>query len=131
MGVPPEFYLQFILSTFSIALTSVLGVLVYRLNRQYADRKEDEKRHLEKAQEDEKKRMGEYAALKDGLLAILRDRIIQADVHCSLKEGATVREKTNVQMMYASYHRLGGNSIATQSYEHVISLPILAEEAGT
>ena len=94
-----------ILSTFSIALTSVLGVLVYRLNRQYADRKEDEKRHLEKAQEDEKKRMEEYAALKDGLLAILRDRIIQADVHCSLKEGATVREKTNVQMMYASYLR--------------------------
>ena len=75
--------------------------------------------------------MEEYAALKDGLLAILRDRIIRADVHCSLKKGATVREKTNVQMMYASYHRLGGNSIATQSYEHVISLPILAEEAGT
>ena len=130
MGVPPEFYLQFILSTFGIILTSVLGVFVYRLNIQYAERKKEEERMREKAEEDEQKRAEEYDAIKDGLLAMLRDRIIQADVHFTNNGGATAPQKTNVQMLYRAYHRLGGNSIATQSYEHVISLPITAEEAG-
>lgn len=131
MGVPPEFYMQFILSVFSIVLTTAIGYWVKRISDRDSERKREERAREEELRQAEQKRKEEYDALKDGILAILRDRIIQADIHSSSTGGATMSQKTNVQMMYASYHRLGGNSIATQSYEHVISLPILAEEVKT
>ena len=81
--------------------------------------KEREKRELE--------RKKEYGAIKDGITAILRDRIIQADMHFTERGFATVSQKDNLQMMYTAYHKLGGNGIVTQSYDHIMSMPITEE----
>lgn len=128
MSTPPEFYLQFILTTFTTVLTAGLGVLVYRMNAQYTKRMEEEKEQRKKALEEEQERKKENAAMKSGILAILRDSIIQADVRLTEQGFATVHQKDSLQMMYESYHRLGGNGIVTQSFNHIKSIPIMTEE---
>ena len=77
---------------------------------------EEEKKRIE----EEKKKEG----IKEGLKAILRDRIIQS---CSyfLKEGyITYVAKENIMRMYNAYTQLGGNDIATGIYEDAMKLPI-------
>lgn len=128
MSTPPEFYLQFIFTTFTTVLTAGLGVLVYRMNAQYTKRMEEEKEQRKKALEEEQERKKENAAMKGGILAILRDRIIQTDSHFTEAGEVPVREKENAQKMYRAYHDLGGNDIATASYNHILGLPLVSEE---
>ena len=114
--MPPEFLLQMCLSALSIILTAIIGIIVKRMNDKSEERRADEKSREE------------YSALKDGIIAILRDRIIQADVHFSDRGHATISQKDNIQMMYDAYHRLGGNGIVTKSYRHIMELPVAHEE---
>lgn len=83
---------------------------------------------LQKWEEEKKKTEEEEAVvamvIKEGLKAILRDRIIQS---CSyfLKEGyITYVAKENIMRMYNAYTQLGGNDIATGIYEDAMKLPI-------
>ena len=117
MGAPPEFYLQILLSAFSILLTGIVSYWAKNLSQ----RSEEHRAEARKREE-------EYDALKDGILAILRDRIIQADVNFTERGVARISQKDNVQLMYNAYHKLGGNGIVTHSYEHIMSMPIASEE---
>jgi len=70
----------------------------------------------------------EQKLLKDGVLAILHDRIYQACRHY-LKEGAIdIEGLTNIEYMYRNYHELGGNGTGTELYERVRKLPIRENE---
>ena len=126
--MPPELYLQMCLSVFSVVLTAVIGIIVKRMNDKTEERHADERRREAETKEAERARREEYDALKDGIIAILRDRIIQADVHFSERAFATISQKDNIQMMYDAYHRLGGNGIVTKSYRHIMELPVAYEE---
>ena len=118
---------DFVLIILPIILTGATTFLVFLLERRIKARdtaeaikeKEREKRELERGKE--------YGAIKDGITAILRDRIIQADMHFTERGFATVSQKDNLQMMYTAYHKLGGNGIVTQSYDHIMSMPIAKE----
>ena len=118
---------DFVLIILPIILTGATTFLVFLLERRIKARdtaeaikeKEREKRELERGKE--------YGAIKDGITAILRDRIIQADMHFTERGFATVSQKDNLQMMYTAYHKLGGNGIVTQSYDHIMSMPITKE----
>lgn len=118
---------DFVLIILPIILTGATTFLVFLLERRIKARdtaeaikeKEREKRELERGKE--------YGAIKDGITAILRDRIIQADMHFTERGFATVSQKDNLQMMYTAYHKLGGNGIVTQSYDHIMSMPITEE----
>ena len=118
---------DFVLIILPIILTGATTFLVFLLERRIKARdtaesikeKEREKRELERGKE--------YGAIKDGITAILRDRIIQADMHFTERGFATVSQKDNLQMMYTAYHKLGGNGIVTQSYDHIMSMPIVKE----
>lgn len=112
---------QLFLTLLSVVLTSALGVYVTRLNRKY-DGRESELRAIEQ------QRKKEELAKRNGIKAILRDRVIQTDIHFSRTGEISLQEKENVQMMYEAYHDLGGNDIATASYKRVIALPISQEE---
>lgn len=126
--MPPEFLLQMCLSALSIILTAIIGIIVKRMNDKSEERRADEKSREEETREAERARREEYSALKDGIKAILRDRVIQADIHFSRTGEISLQDKENVQMMYEAYHDLGGNDIATASYKRVIALPISQEE---
>ena len=91
--------LQMILSLFSIVLTAAIGIVVKRMNDRNKERKREDARREAEVKEAERNRREEYDALKDGIVAILRDHIIQADVHFSERGCATISQKANVQMM--------------------------------
>lgn len=65
-----------------------------------------------------------YKAMKEGLLAILHDRIYQA-CHFYLKQGfIDTPGLKNIEYLYRSYHALGGNGTGTELYNRCKALPI-------
>ena len=75
-----------------------------------------------KDQEDERR------AVKEGLLAMLHDRLYQACQHY-LKQGyIDAGGLKNLEYLYRSYHTLGGNGTGTELYNRAKALPIKQEE---
>lgn len=71
-----------------------------------------------KAQEEERK------AVKEGLLAIMHDRLYQS---CTfyIKQGSIDTDGLkNLEYLYTRYHALGGNGTGTELYNRAKSLPI-------
>lgn len=69
----------------------------------------------------------EYDVLRDGILALLHDRLYQA---CSfyIKEGVcSVEDRNNLEYLYKPYKALGGNGTGESLYKKCIDLPITAE----
>lgn len=65
--------------------------------------------------------------VRDGLLAILHDRIYQA-CNFYIKQGwVDVQGLRNLEYMYKPYAAMGGNGTAKQLYERVKDLPIKEE----
>lgn len=71
-----------------------------------------------KAQEDERK------AVKDGLLAMLHDRLYQACLHYISQGWIDDDGLKNLEYLYRSYHKLGGNGTGTELYNRAKALPI-------
>lgn len=78
-------------------------------------------RHLKKKVE---KKHEEYDALKDGIIALLHDRLFQSGMFFLGKGEITVSELDNITDMYEAYHRLGGNGTGTEIFERVKELDI-------
>ena len=71
-----------------------------------------------KAQEEER------TAVKEGLLAIMHDRLYQS---CTfyIKQGfIDTSGLKNLEYLYKSYHALGGNGTGTELYNRAKNLPI-------
>lgn len=66
----------------------------------------------------------EQEAIKDGLVAILHDRLLQSGLYFIEKNEITVSALHNIEGMYVAYHNLGGNGTGTEIYERVKELPI-------
>lgn len=71
-----------------------------------------------KAQKEENK------AIKDGLLAILHDRLYQVCTHYIEIGYIDLAALKNVEYLYESYHALGGNGTGTELYTRAKALPI-------
>lgn len=70
----------------------------------------------------------EYKVLKDGIVAILHDRLYTA---CSvyLKQGyCTLEDRSNLEYLYKPYKALGGNGTGTALYERCMELPYELKE---
>lgn len=66
----------------------------------------------------------EQEAIKDGVVAILHDRLFQSGM-CYLNKGEiSVSEMENLECLYVAYHKLGGNGTGTEIYERVQNLKI-------
>lgn len=65
----------------------------------------------------------EYKAIKDGMQAILRDRLIYYHGHYIEKGCAPIYARENFLHMYQSYKELGGNGIIENIYSQFMSLP--------
>lgn len=71
----------------------------------------------QKEQEDEQK------AIKDGMLALLHDRIFSIYASCHDRGCASIEEIRNVEYLYHPYHKLGGNGTGTELYERIKDMP--------
>lgn len=71
-----------------------------------------------------KNRFREQDAIKEGLVAILHDRLFQSGMYFLNKGEITVRELDNIEGIYKAYHNLGGNGTGTEIYERVMELEL-------
>ena len=62
--------------------------------------------------------------LKEGMLAILHDRLYQLCTMYIDRNAITVEELENLEYLYKSYHNLGGNGTGTALFERCKSLKI-------
>ena len=62
-------------------------------------------------------------AIKNGLKAILRDRLLQAYKHYYDKGYADVDDRSNWENMYQQYHTLGANGVMDDIRSKFLQLP--------
>lgn len=73
------------------------------------------------------KKVKENEAIKDGMLAILHDRLFQAGRYYISQGHITLDELKNIEYLYRSYHALGGNGTGTEIWERIKDLPLKME----
>ena len=66
--------------------------------------------------------------MEDGLKGLLHDRISERYHECELKGFADVRDRENMEILYDSYHTLGGNGTGTDLYNKMRELPTVPAE---
>ena len=69
--------------------------------------------------------MKQNRAVKDGLRAILRDRMLQSFRHCSARGFADSDERQNFENLYIQYHSLGGNGVMDDVRQKFFALPLI------
>ena len=65
----------------------------------------------------------EQKLLKEGMQAILRDRLIQAYNHYMEKGYMSIHNRENIINMYNKYHKLGENGVMDGLIDELTSLP--------
>ena len=70
------------------------------------------------------KKVTEYKTIKDGLLAIMHDRLYQACTYYIQQGWIVASGLKNLEYLYQSYHALGGNGTGTELYNRAKALPI-------
>jgi hypothetical protein len=65
----------------------------------------------------------EQEAIKLGVQALLRDRIVQSYNHYQEKEYCPIYALENVTALYTQYHALGGNGTVTELVERLKDMP--------
>lgn len=116
-------------------LTTKLAINDEKLNR-LADSTNKQIEALEqrllKSREEEISELKESDTLaKEGIQAILRDRLLQLYRFCTetrceqdiSKAYSTDDEKKNFENMYQKYHSLGANGVMTVKFDHFMELP--------
>jgi hypothetical protein len=78
-----------------------------------------------------KRRKAEQEAIKLGIQALLRDRIIEQYNKWSELKYIPIYALENVTAMYKEYHALGGNGTITQLYEELLELPHRKEDVNS
>lgn len=70
----------------------------------------------------------QFRALKMGMQAMMRDRIVQAYYHYIERGWITLHGLENVEKLYTEYHKLGGNGTVTKLVEDLRELPVKEKE---
>ena len=62
-------------------------------------------------------------AMREGVQALLRDRIIETYNHYNDKGYCPIYAKESMRRLYAAYHALGGNDVATELKDKILVMP--------
>ena len=81
------------------------------------------KRRRQEREELIKELKGTDKELKEGMQALLRDRLYELFGKCVRKKYATIEERTNFVNMYTRYHNLGQNGVMDDIYHKFMKLP--------
>lgn len=102
----------------SVLASFLSGILLYKWKQQASAEQ------MEKEQQEKK-----HEALVNGVVAMLRDRLIQAmDEH--ITDGfAPIHRVEVITKMYTAYHDLGGNDIVSSTYSRFMGLPHQKDDA--
>nr|UVX93155.1 MAG: hypothetical protein [Bacteriophage sp.] len=87
------------------AIVSVLGIMLSHMRSE-----------KQKAEEDNE-------LVKSALRALLRSELMRTHHHAMRDGYAATVDKEVMERTYRSYHNLGGNGIATNLYDEMMSLP--------
>ena len=79
-----------------------------------------------RAQLREERERNEYIAA--GVQALLRESIVNGYNRYSDKGYCPIYAKESIKRVYASYHDLGGNDVATELYQKLLKMPESREE---
>ncbi len=115
-----KYWLEVLFSGILFILTTSVKLLFSRLKKD----------QLEKQKKAEKESR-EQKLIKEGVLAILHDRLYQACKYYLEQEWCSVEDMNNLTCMYTGYHALGGNSICTELYNRVCKLPLEPPKEGS
>lgn len=66
----------------------------------------------------------EYGLIKEGVLAILHNKIYTIGKQHIEHRYITLEDLKDFEYLYVAYHNLGGNGTGTEIYERVKNLPI-------
>lgn len=117
-------YIQIFLTVVSAVVGSIVTWIGWILRKREKEREEKECEREEQLKKAEERRMIEINAVREGILAILRDRIIHTTSKCRLAGHTKVYQVENVTHMYHAYTTLGGNGMVAQIYEQFSALPV-------
>jgi hypothetical protein len=101
------------MEAFLIVLQAIMTLIVGYIGTKIKKRETERKREQE-----------EQEALRDGVRAVLRDRIVQAHNNFSRIGSIEIEELENISNMYIAYHNLGGNGVVTNVYNRILEIPI-------
>lgn len=73
----------------------------------------------------------EQDAIKLGIQALLRDRIIQSYNHYQERGCCPIYALENVTALYTQYHNLGGNGTVTELMERLKDMPTEIKKGGS
>lgn len=73
-------------------------------------------------------KVNEQEAMREGMLAILHDRIYQSCTYHLSQGTIDVQGLKNIEYLYKSYHDLGGNGTGTELYTRVTKLKLEEEK---
>lgn len=110
----------------SIAANGFVALTVASLGGYYSYKL---KKRDQRDEEVEQSRDIQDKAIRDGVCALLRDRLLQTCVHFEQLHYIPPRELDSLSKMYNAYHALGGNDIITGLYAEMIDLPHSEEAA--
>lgn len=74
-----------------------------------------------------RERKTEQDAMKDGVLALLHDRLYQVCSYYIHQGEISLPEVKNIEYIYRGYHTLGGNGTGTELFERVKELKLKEE----
>ena len=97
-----EYWVELLFGVLAAGLTAVLSTGYHRLA----------------------KKVEEQENVKDGILAILHDRLYQLCQYYLGQGVITPNALKNVEYLYRSYHSLGGNGTGTELYTRATKLPL-------
>jgi hypothetical protein len=72
----------------------------------------------------------EQVAMKVGIQAVLRDRIIQSHKYLGDRGYATIEDRDNIFNMYEQYHQLGANGVIDGLMDDICELPVRKPKDG-
>ena len=116
-----EFIQKYWLEVLFGGIVSILTAFVKHLSSNFKKEKEERKK---KSEEESK----EQALLKDGVLALLHDRIFQACQYHMQNGYIAVQDLNNLEYLYKGYRGLGGNGTGEELYKRCKSLPIVPND---
>ena len=73
----------------------------------------------------------EVSNMREGMLALMHDRIYSAYAECKQKKYASVDDIKNLEYLYRPYYTLGGNGTGTELFERVKKMPTEPPQAAT
>lgn len=105
-------------------LCTAVGAAFRLISKKLKERQEEEKARQAERQREEEARRAEIETLKEGVVALLHDRLYQGCRYHIHNGEIADDEMKNMEYLYKGYHALGGNGTGTELYERIKKLPL-------